>query len=86
MLFNEFVTVHHLRVLLGCHVVSCPASVESQLLRLCISLGLPLAGLKPVLREIRGAAHFIFSGGGVGCSPGTLDKSLTTFYLSLTIF
>lgn len=62
----EFVIVHHLHVLLGCHVVSCLVSVESQLQRLCISLGLPLVGLKPVLREIRSAAHF--SGGSVGFS------------------
>lgn len=79
----EFVIVHHLHVLLGCHVVSCLVSVESQLQRLCISLGLPLVGLKPVLREIRSAAHF--SGGSVGFSPVTLDKSLATFYLNLAI-
>lgn len=82
----ESVIIHHLRVLLGCQVVSCLASVEFQLQRLCISLGLPIVGLKPVLREIRSTAHFIFNGGSVGFPPVTLDESLIAFYLNLTIF
>lgn len=81
----EFVLVHHLHFLLGYHVVSHLGSVESHS-RDCISLALPLAGLKPVLREIRSTAHFILNGGSVGFSPVTLAKSLTAFYLSLTSF
>lgn len=34
----------------------------------------------------QGTAHFIFNGGSVGFPPVTLDKSLTAFYLNLTIF
>lgn len=68
----------------SCGITSRECGVPLQ--RLCISLALPLAGLKPVLREIRSTAHFILNGGSVGFSPVTLAKSLTAFYLSLTSF
>lgn len=58
-----------------------PAPGAVHLPRLAISW----AGASPE-GEIRSTAHLIFSGGSVGFSPLTLDKSLTAFYLSLTIF